>query len=166
MELDQSIRVWESSIISRMKDNNFRSCTCKIYNRQAGTSDNSDTLCACGRLVRSHSFDDECIQPKEGDPERYKWSPPQRFSRNHYATDVPVTVFGRLKSNGCKFIRLDDQSKMSVVYNLLVNDCGGEDHKPSLILSVYGGAKYFTLTERLEKKIIRGIIAAATTAST
>jgi hypothetical protein len=53
---------------------------------------------------------------------------------------------------------------MSVVYNLLVADCGGQNHKPALILSVYGGAKYFIMTEKLQKEIIRGIIDAATTA--
>ncbi len=51
---------------------------------------------------------------------------------------------------------------MSCVYNLLLEDCGRK--KPALILSVYGGAKYFTMTEKLEKEIIRGIIDAATTA--
>jgi hypothetical protein len=154
---------WVNLVRGRTKHNNFRSCTCKIYNRQAGSSDNSE-LCACGRLVRRHSFDGESMQPKEGDPKRRKWSPPQRFSPNHHVADVPVTVFGRLKSNGCKFIRLDDQSNMNDVYDLLVDDCGGKDHKPSLILSVYGGAKYFTMTERLETEIIRGIVDAATAA--
>jgi hypothetical protein len=51
---------------------------------------------------------------------------------------------------------------MGCVYNLLLGNCGGK--KPALILSVYGGAKYFTMTEKLEKEIIRGIVDAATTA--
>jgi hypothetical protein len=155
---------WVNLVRGRTKHNNFRSCTCKIYNRQAGTSDNSDTLCACGRLVRRHSFDGESMQPKEGDPERHEWSPPKRFRSAWYSAAVPVTVFGRLKPDGCKFIRLDNQSNMSVVYDLLVADCGGQKFRPSLILSVYGGAKYFTMTERLETKIIRGIVDAATAA--
>jgi hypothetical protein len=105
MALNAITPVWEDLVKSRTGDENFKSCTCKIYNRQAGTSDNSDTSCACGRLVRRHSFDGECIQPKEGDPKRHKWFPPQRLKLDYRSTDVPVTVFGRLKPNGCKFIR-------------------------------------------------------------
>jgi hypothetical protein len=51
---------------------------------------------------------------------------------------------------------------MKDLFQLIVEHCGGQ--KPALILSVYGGAKYFTMTERLEKEFIRGVIDAATMA--
>jgi len=50
---------------------------------------------------------------------------------------------------------------MEHIVQLLIDDCNG---KPNLIMSIYGGAKYFTMTERLEKEFIRGIVDAATMA--
>jgi hypothetical protein len=121
-------------------------------------------VCCCGRLVRSHSFDRESLQAEAKRKNKLNWTPPSQFKKTIQSFSVPVNIFGRLKSNGCKFIRLDAQSDINVVYDLLVADCGGEKHKPALILSVYGGAKYFIMTEKLEKPIIRGIIDAATIA--
>jgi hypothetical protein len=164
METTEIMPSWNEVIINRLREDNFKSRTCKIYNRQARISDNDlDKLCPCGRLVRRHSFDGESLQAKAEKENDTNWNPPLQF-KSAQSTSVPVTIFGRLKSNGCKFIRLDAQSEMSVAYDLLLADCEGEDHKPALILSVYGGAKYFIMTEKLQKEIIRGIIDAAITA--
>jgi len=155
---------WDELIINRLSDDNFKSRTCKIYNRQPRISDNDlNKLCPCGRLVRRHSFEGESLQANAEKQNNSNWNPPVKF-KNAHSIIIPVTIFGTIKSNGCKFIRLDAESDMSIVYNLLVDDCGGQNHKPALILSVYGGAKYFIMTEKLEKEIIRGIIDAATTA--
>ncbi|CAF4188401.1 unnamed protein product, partial [Adineta steineri] len=89
----------------------------------------------------------------------------QEFRRVHSAI-VPVTIYGTLKSTGptgCKYIRLSLQTPTDLIYELLLGDC--EKKKPTLILSVYGGAKYFTMTEKPEKEIIRGIIDAAATSN-
>ncbi|CAF1153400.1 unnamed protein product [Adineta steineri] len=131
--------------------------TCTIYNQPAQTAPGDENKkCSCGRLVRSHSFDSKYLSLK--------------VNRNNNETSdlniVPVTIYGTLKSTGsigCKYIRINNQSHMKHIYELLVNDCG--DTKPALILSIYGGAKYFTMTEKLEKEIIRGIIDAAATSS-
>jgi len=164
MKTTETTPPWEDLIRNRLINDDFKSRTCRIFNRKATDSLNdSDKSCPCGRLVRSHSFDGESIQAKAKRENNLDWTPPLQFETNR-SVRAPVTIFGRLKSNGCKFIQLDAQSDISVVYDLLVADCGGEDHKPALILSVYGGAKYFIMTEKLEKPIIRGIIDAATIA--
>ncbi|CAF1149147.1 unnamed protein product [Rotaria sordida] len=156
---------WENLIEKRINDVNFKSRTCKIYNRQAGESDqHSDKLCPCDRLVRRHSFKEKSVQEIEKliNPD---WQPPDEYDISAHSAKVPVTVFGRLKSNGCKFLRIDTRTKEEVIYELLVDDCGGKKFKPSLILSIYGGAKYFTMTEKLEIEIIRGISDATTSAN-
>jgi hypothetical protein len=86
-----------------------------------------------------------------------------QISRTSNFTSVSITICERLKEDNPTFIQLDAQSDMSIVYDSLVGDCGKEKHEPTLILSVYGGAKYFIMTEKLEKEILRGIIEAATT---
>jgi len=153
---------WEELIFDLIKNDILRSRTCKIYDRQARLlPKDPHEVCPCGRLVRRHSFDGISLQSKAANDRNYAWTPPE--SVTHVSSiAVPLTVFGRLKPTDCKFIRLDAQTDMGCVYNLLLGDCGRK--KPALILSVYGGAKYFTMTEKLEKEIIRGIIDAATTA--
>lgn len=165
MESGETRLPWHDLVVTRTKDSYFTSATCQIYNQRAKfSSKDSNRLCCCGRLVRCHSFDGESLHAYANKSHDNKWSPPKIFKPQNHTVSVPVTIFGRLKSDGCKFIRIDDQSDMKVIYDLLVDDCGGKEHRPSLILSVYGGAKYFTMTEKLAKEIIRGIIDAATTA--
>ncbi len=60
-----------------------------------------------------------------------------------------------------QFIRCDITTPVENLYNLVHKDC---NQKPSLIISIYGGAKYFKMNERLEKEFMRGIIEAATAA--
>jgi hypothetical protein len=152
---------WEELILDRIKNNNVQSRTCKIYNRKPQVRENDSPVCPCGRLVRRHSFTGSSVQSEKLNNSNPQWTHPKSF-KSASSIAVPLTVFGRLKPTDCKFIRLDDQTDMGCVYNLLLGDCGRK--KPALILSVYGGAKYFTMTEKLEKEIIRGIIDAATTA--
>jgi len=164
METTETTPPWEDLIRNRLTNNDFKSRTCGVFNRTPTDLPNDfHEVCSCGRLVRSHSFHGESLQAKEKRENKLNWTSPSQFEKDQ-SFKVPVTVFGRLKSNGCKFIQLDAQSDINVVYDLLVADCGGEKHKPALILSVYGGAKYFIMTEKLEKPIIRGIIDAATIA--
>jgi hypothetical protein len=157
----EKISTWEELILDLIKNNNVQSRTCKIYNRKPQVRENDSPVCPCGRLVRCHSFNGSSVQSEKLNNSNPQWTPPEIF-KSVSSIAVPLTVFGRLKPTDCKFIRLDDQTDMGCVYNLLLGDCGRK--KPALILSVYGGAKYFTMTEKLEKEIIRGIIDAATTA--
>ncbi|CAF0977303.1 unnamed protein product [Adineta steineri] len=171
---------WED-LISRAKTDTkavkkIDSRTCRIYNRQIQTSrDDANKKCCCGRLVRRHSFDGICLllkannnnteTPNINNDNAETANSPKVF-RHQHSTTVPVTIYGTLKSTGsigCKYIRIDNQLPMKPVYSLLVKDCGGK--KTALILSIYGGAKYFTMTEKLEKEIIRGIIDAAATSN-
>jgi hypothetical protein len=152
---------WEELIFYHTKTDKLQSRTCKIYNRKVQVPENDTSVCPCGRLVRCHSFNGISLQSEAANDRKPQWTPPETFE-SVSSTAVPPTVFGRLKPTDCKFIRLDDQTRMGCVYDLLLEDCGRK--KPALILSAYGGAKYFTMTEKLEKEIIRGIIDAATTA--
>ncbi len=153
---------WEELILDLTINNKLRSRTCKIYNQKAQFLPNDqDKVCPCGRLVRCHSFNGISLQSEAANDPKYAWTPPISF-KPVVSIPVPLTVFGRLQPTDCKFIRLDNQTEMRCVYNLILEDCGRK--KPALILSVYGGAKYFTMTEKLEKEIIRGIVDAATTA--
>ncbi|CAF4145083.1 unnamed protein product [Adineta steineri] len=162
----ESEELWKKLITDAIVDNKIVYRTCRIYNRQVQTPrDDANNKCCCGRLVRRHSFDGECLSPKTNKNNAEIPNSPQQFKPIH-STIVPVTTYGTLKSTGsigCKYIRIDHQTHMERIYELLVNDCGGT--KPALILSIYGGAKYFTMTEKLEKEIIRGIIDAAATSN-
>ncbi|CAF0930453.1 unnamed protein product [Adineta steineri] len=150
---------WEDLIFRANTAKKIVCRTCKIYNQQVQIDpDDENKKCCCGRLVRCHSFGGECLPLKIANS-------PQVF-RHQHSTSVPVTIYGTLKSTGsigCKYIRIDNQLPAEPIYELLVKDCGGT--KPALILSIYGGAKYFTMTEKLEKEIIRGIIDAAATSN-
>ncbi|CAF1197338.1 unnamed protein product [Adineta steineri] len=163
----ESKKSWEDLIFDAIANKKIDSRTCRIYNRQVQTPrDDANNKCCCGRLVRRHSFDDPNNISLSANKENAKVpNSPQQFKPIH-STIVPVTTYGTLKSTGsigCKYIRIDHQTHMERIYELLVNDCGGT--KPGLILSIYGGAKYFTMTEKLEKEIIRGIIDAAATSN-
>ena len=165
MATDETLPSWENLIEPHTSNSKFKSRTCKIYNRQAWTPNDRDTPCPCDRLIRCHSFDGiNCLQPKAEKGVNPVWNPPNEFRDLVDSAQVAVNVFGRLKSTDCKFIRIDIRSKIEDIYNLLLDDCGGDKHKPTLILSVYGGAKYFTMTERLQKEIIQGIVDAASAA--
>ncbi|CAF0929325.1 unnamed protein product [Adineta steineri] len=163
MESNES---WENLISRATKAEQIVCRTCKIYNQKIRTPrDDANKKCCCGRLVRRHSFDGECLSQKINKNNAEIPNSPKVF-RHQHSTTVPVTIYGTLKSTGsvgCKYIRIDHQLDAEPIYDLLVNDCGST--KPTLILSVYGGAKYFTMTEKLEKEIIRGIIDAAATSS-
>ncbi|CAF1003931.1 unnamed protein product [Adineta steineri] len=162
----ESKKSWEDLISRAIEVEKIVCRTCKIYNQKVRTSrDDANMKCCCGRLVRRHSFDGTCLSLNANNNNAEITNAPKEFKRTHSST-VPVTVYGALKSNGsigCKYIRIDHQLPMAPIYELLVNDCG--DTKPGLILSIYGGAKYFTMTEKLEKEIIRGIIDAAATSN-
>ncbi|CAF1369818.1 unnamed protein product [Rotaria sp. Silwood1] len=113
-------------------------------------------------MVRCHSFTGESLEFKETSRGNTDWEPSNGFRDMTYSVQVPINVFGILKPTGCKFLRIDNRLPMKDLYQFILEDCGGQ--KPVLILSVYGGAKYFTMTERLEKEFIKGVIDAATMA--
>ncbi|CAF1015057.1 unnamed protein product [Rotaria sp. Silwood1] len=80
-----------------------------------------------------------------------------------YSVEVPINVYGILKPTGCKFLRIDSRLPMKDLYQFILEDCGGQ--KPALILSIYGGVKYSTMTRLRENEFIIGVIHAATMAN-
>ncbi|CAF1102784.1 unnamed protein product [Adineta steineri] len=162
MSTEETFLPWEDLVKRRILESELKSRTCQIYNRQASPpSSDNDKSCCCDRLIRRHSFDGTSLQSNITNNGETEWNPPNDYRIFVHSTKVPINVFGRIKSTNCKFVRIDTRSKITDIYKLLVDDCGGDKHKPSLILSVYGGAKYFLVPEKLEKEIIRGIVDAA-----
>ena len=157
---------WTNLIILLSKEPKFKSRTCCIFNDQSKSLDQPDKLCPCGRMIRRHSFTGDCVESKEAKNATSgstRWQHPAEFMDKPHSTTVPINVFGTLTRTDCKFLRIDARLPLEDLFQLILEDC--ERQKPALILSVYGGAKYFTMTERLEKEFIRGIIDAATMAS-
>ena len=151
---------WEQ-LIQKKKSPQYKSRTCAIYNDKSEPRPSpADQRCCCGRLIRRHSFSGECLQPKENPNGSSEWRAPSEFLDDYeHSTKVDLSVYGTLNSNGCKFLRIDARIKSKDLFDLLVEDA--DNRKPALIISVYGGAKYFVMTERLEKEFIRGVIDAA-----
>ncbi|CAF2031429.1 unnamed protein product [Rotaria magnacalcarata] len=156
---------WEDLIIKHSGCPKFKSRTCCIYNsRSRHPANDPDKLCPCGRMIRRHSLLGDCLESTEAKRGNTEFQTPDRFlDGKKHSVEVPVNVFGTLQPSGCKFLRIDARSPMENIFQLILEDCGKQ--KPALILSVYGGAKYFTMAERLEKEFIRGVIDAATMAN-
>jgi hypothetical protein len=136
------------------RSNKFLSRTCRIYNNLSRQGE-ENSVCPCGRLVRRHSFEGHCMQ---------FWSelaPSDLEYDEAFSAQVKLNTWG-IYPSGCKYLRCDYNTKIKDIYDLIVEDCGGK--KPPFIISVYGGAKYFSLSDRLEKEFMRGIIQTATTA--
>ena len=161
--MNEETQSWENLIIRHSREPKFKSRACHIYNdKPSYSADEADKLCPCGRMIRCHSLSGASLQSDAAD-KNIPWSPPLIFIDNKtHSVQVPVNIFGTLKPTDCKFLRIDSRIPVKDIFQLIVDDCGGQ--KPALIMSVYGGAKYFTMTERLEKEFIRGIIDAATMA--
>lgn len=156
---------WEQIIQEYSEqESKFKSRTCCIYNNQPRSSDNdSDKLCPCGRMVSRHSFTDDSLEHQSIEKTKTRFQQPTEFRDLSHSKNVPLNVFGTMKPNGCKFLRIDNRLKVEHLYKLILKDCQGK--RPNVILSIFGGAKFFTMTERLEKEFIAGVIDAATMAS-
>ncbi|CAF1060452.1 unnamed protein product [Rotaria sordida] len=164
--MDENTQSWEDLIIKHRSENvKFKSRTCCIYNTQPSNPENfGDKICPCGRMIRRHSFTSNSVEAREAKKGNTEFNPPKEFpDDNKHSDAVSVNVFGTLQPSGCKFLRIDVRIPMKNIFKFIFEDCGKQ--KPALILSIYGGAKYFTMTERLEKEFIRGVIDAATVAN-
>jgi hypothetical protein len=159
----ETTQSWEELIIRHSTEASFKSRTCSIFNDRSPRSPTEpNKICPCGRLIRRHSFTGDCSESKKTAKQNATWEPPSEFRDLADSSKVPINVYGTLQPVGCKFLRIDSRLPLPNLFQLLVEDCRGQ--KPVLILSIYGGAKYFTMTERLEKEFIRGIVDAATMA--
>ncbi|CAF3831458.1 unnamed protein product [Rotaria sordida] len=151
-----SYEKWRASI-SDLDLNHRRTCILftKQQQLQQVSPQQQNDKCGCGRLKTSHSY--------AGLPR------PQRNDNWNYATCSELIedtknfgiLYNPYESCLTKFIRCDFKAPAEKLYSLVHKDCNQE---PRLIISIYGGAKYFKMNERLEKEFMRGIIEAATTA--
>jgi hypothetical protein len=163
MKMNDKTHSWEDLIIRHSKESKFKSRTCSIFNSNSTFPAEPDKLCPCDRMIRRHSLIGDCLESNALASGNTAWEPPAKYLDNKtHSVEVPVSVFGTLKPVGCKFIRIDSRIPVKDLFGLILEDCRRQ--KPDLIITVYGGAKYFTMTERLEKEFIRGVIDAATMA--
>lgn len=162
--MNEKLTSWENLILHHSEKPKFKSRTCRIFNNESHSYDEPDKLCPCDRMIRRHSFTGDCLESKAVSSDGSNtWQPPSEFLNNKtHSSQTSVDVYGILQPSGCKFLRIDNRLPIEDLFQLIFEDCGRQ--KPALILSVYGGAKYFTMTERLEKEFIRGVIDAATMA--
>ncbi|CAF1503971.1 unnamed protein product [Rotaria sordida] len=151
-----SYEKWRASILELGL--NHRS-TCALFSKQqqlqqVPLQQQQNDKCGCGRLKRSHSYEG---QPKSQSNDNWN-------SESCSEQIEDMKNFGILYNSYAlcltKFIRCDIEAPAEKLYNLIHKD---RNKKPNLIISIFGGAKYFKMNERLEKEYMRGIIQAATT---
>ncbi|UJR11208.1 hypothetical protein I4U23_015389 [Adineta vaga] len=151
MSTASSLR-WTDRIVDLKQNKQLKSRTCKIY-----VAHQEKDLCQCGRLKSRHSY--VTLHQgtlNENDDINTKWN------EGKDTAAVDINIYGQLSSNGPKFVRCENRTKSVALYNLILNDCNNQ--KPNLLISAYGGARYFTLSERIEKDFVTGIIDLATRA--
>ncbi|CAF3675629.1 unnamed protein product [Rotaria sp. Silwood1] len=118
--------------------------TCAVYSENGDDTVNKETKCICGRLASQHSF---IGQPKTKFRNAQRWIP-------QLAVEVDVTHDGQLE-NGARFIRCDTENDtFKTLVEIIVKDVSTE---PKLLVSCYGGAGYFTMTDDLEREFMSGI---------
>ena len=143
---------WTDRIAKLKENNELKSRTCKVFVKHP-----QHEICQCGRLRSRHSY-----ATLHDVPLAEKTETGNDWNEGPDTSSVLVDVFGVLSAGGLKFVRCDNRTKTPVLYNLILDDCNGE--KPNLIISAYGGAKYFTLSDKIEKDFVTGIIDLATRA--
>ena len=143
---------WHDRVSTLSQNDALASRTCKTYVKHQERE-----ICQCGRLKATHSV---TSIPNAVLEERADNTKSWNEFRDSKKTEMKV--YGVLPRNNAKFIRCDNRQRASVLYDLILGD--RNNHRPSLLISAYGGARYFTLSERLEKDFITGIIDLATRA--
>ncbi|CAF2202478.1 unnamed protein product, partial [Rotaria magnacalcarata] len=135
---------WKERVEAYTANDELSGVTCAVYSTRDAKNVNQNTKCICGRLARLHSYDgDSKIQFRQSK----KWVA-------DLADVTPITVYGQL-SNGARFIRCDiEANPFETLAQLILDDVG---NTPKLIVSCYGGAAYFTMTDNLEREFMNGI---------
>ncbi|CAM4890296.1 unnamed protein product [Rotaria socialis] len=131
--------------------------TCILFSKEQPLppEQHQNEKCGCGRLKRSHSY---VGQPKSQNVDKWNY---QSCSKQIEDMKNFGILYNQYESRLTKLIRCNTGEKPENLYKLIQNDC---NEKSRLIISIYGGAKYFEMNERLEKEFMRGIIEAATIA--
>ncbi|CAF2850895.1 unnamed protein product [Rotaria sp. Silwood2] len=158
--MSEGTKTWEQLIIDYSKKKpKFKSRTCKIYDINSPCPADRDKLCLCDRMIRRHSYTGDSLRSQSSENGDNKWESPKNFAVLTHTCHAPINVYGTLKPINCKFLRIDNRVEIKDLFELILEDCNNQ--KPDLILSIYGGAKYFSMTEKLEKEVIRDLIDAA-----
>lgn len=145
---------WTEQILGLPQSQQLNGRTCKTYVKQSDKE-----VCQCGRLKVTHSL---ASIPGKILEERTDHT--KLWNELRDSTQVPIQVFGILPLSGAKFVRCDNRLLMDSLYALILAD--RDRTPPSLLISAFGGAKYFTLNKRLQKDLVAGIIDLATRAGT
>jgi len=149
VEKNGPIWKWETDIDDEVK-RALKVFTCSAYSLADKDINDREKRCPCGRLARRHSFNGTAKrQDAKG-----------QFSAK-YVDPLNYTMYGLL-DNGSKFIRyyVEQRDVFTPLYKVIEKDVGG---KPDLLIGCFGGAKYFTMTDNLEKEFMTGISQAAAT---
>ncbi len=164
IELTEKEMAWKELVKEQVKLGKLKGATCKAYSQKHNEIDN-DKACVCGRLPREHSFNGNAIE---------KFQKAAKWVEEKMAEKTEVTAYGQLKNearvrnrkaytlNDCfqsifspQFIRCDTENDtFDVLAQIIRKDVGSE---PKLIVSCYGGAAYFIMTDDLEKEFKSGI---------
>lgn len=115
-----------------------------------GTIDFSDRSrnniqCGCNRLRREHSWD-----VYDGDD--------NVWDKTKHTSSAYNNAYGYTLNNHAKYIRCDIETEPRILAELMYNVW--QVKEPKLIMCIIGGAKYFKLSERLEREFMKGIIQA------
>ncbi|CAF4439946.1 unnamed protein product [Rotaria sp. Silwood2] len=149
--MSEGTKTWEQLIIDYSKKKpKFKSRTCKIYDINSPCPADRDKLCLCDRMIRRHSYTGDSLRSQSSENGDNKWESPKNFAVLTHTCHAPINVYGTLKPINCKFLRIDNRVEIKDLFELILEDCNNQ--KPDLILSIYGGAKYFSMTEKLEKE--------------
>ncbi|CAF2138343.1 unnamed protein product [Rotaria magnacalcarata] len=143
---------WVKAVEELFCDGKLKSHQCKVYNKDR-QSNNTDEKCGCQRLVRHHSFDGDELKVK---PTNEDWTVEEHTE--------PLKALIYRSTTPAKFLRCSCENKKDIetLYKLMGSVCG----KPKLIISVYGGHKYFTMDEAIEKEFMDSMAEAAITSGT
>ena len=102
-----------------------------------------EVRCGCKRRPREHSWD--VTTSNEG-----------VWSKEVHTRPAANNAYGYMFNNHARYIRCDIETKADVLAKLVFDVW--KVNKPRLIMCISGGAKFFKLSDRLEKEFMKGII--------
>ncbi|CAF4362659.1 unnamed protein product, partial [Rotaria sp. Silwood2] len=152
MAHNKESETWGQMIEMLFAEGRLKSHQCKVYSRHSHST-TIDEKCGCQRLVRHHSFDGPELEEK---PTQEEWKV------EDYTEPLSALIYRSTPS--AKFLRCscETQKDIETLYELMRSVC----NQPKLIISVYGGRKYFTMSEDIEKEFMDSMAEAATTSGT
>ncbi|CAF1414384.1 unnamed protein product [Rotaria magnacalcarata] len=142
---------WSEKIEELFAEGKLKSHQCKVYSNNS-KSTTIDQKCGFQRFIRHHSFDGPELTDK---PTQEEWTVENRTK--------PISPLIYRCTESAKYLRCscETQKDIETLYELMRSVCD----QPKLIISVYGGRKYFTMSEAIEKEFMDSVAEAATTSA-